>query len=109
MNNIFNNEYSEKELRERKKLIKFLRGTHERFKKGTNFEKNAKDYIDSLFEATRFDEDEQIISLVMKSYREISSLLRPLSGTYYDYFKFITIVDCFFSVEYAKIVERFYR
>lgn len=104
-----NNEYSVEELKQRKKLIKFLRGTHERFKKGTNFEKNSKDYITCLFEATRFDEDEQMISTVQKSYREISSLLRPLSGTHTEYYRFLKIVDCFFSVEYVKIVERFYR
>ena len=61
-----NIDYSSEELKQRKKLIKFIRGTHERFKKGTNFEKNAKDYI-------------------------------------------LTLVDCFFNVEYIKIVERFYR
>ena len=104
-----NIDYSSEELKQRKKLIKFLRGTHERFKKGTNFEKNAKDYITSLFEATHFDEDEQVISTVLKSYRELSSLLRPLSGTHTDYYRFLTIVDCFFNVEYIKIVERFYR
>lgn len=100
---------SEKEFKERRRLIKYLRGTHERFKKRTNFEANAKGYIDNLFAALHFDEDEQIITLVLESYRELKRLLTPLRGDNYEIYKFLVIVDSFFTAQYVKIVERFYR
>jgi len=102
-------DYSEKELKLRKRIIKFFRGTHERFKKDTNFEKNAKDFIDALFESFHFDEDEQMIDTVMNAYTELKSVLQSKLNTSYEVYKFLKIVDSIYSTEYIKIVERFYR
>lgn len=104
-----NFDYNEKELKERKRLVKFLRGTHERFKKGTNLEKNCKDFIDNFFKSLNFDEDEQIINLMMNAYCELKQLLSPLRSGHEDIDKFLTIVESLYSTQYCKIIERFYR
>lgn len=103
-------EYNEKELKNRKKLIKFFRGTRQRFKKPNNFEKNSKDFINSLFDSCSFDEDEQMIKTVVTAYIDLKETLSTTIGKdNYEFYKFLKIVDCFFMVEYRKIIERFYR
>ena len=104
-----NNKILEREYKLRKKLIKFFRGTHQRFLKGTNFKENSEQFIDAFFEALQFDEDEQVITLVQKSYTEIKHILTPFRGDNYEIYKFLKILDCLYNVEYVKIIERFYR
>jgi hypothetical protein len=112
MSNIINqkyDQYSDQEVKLRKKLIKFFRGTHERFKKGTNFEKNATDFINNLFEAFKFSEDEQLLALVQKSYTELHHLLAPLRSTNSEIDKFLRIIDSLYKIEYTSIIEFLYR
>lgn len=103
------NNYDEQELKIRKRLVKFLRGTHQRFIKGTNFEKNCRDFIDYFFIALNFDEDEQIMDLMMNSYVELRQLLSPLRSNHEDINKFLKIVDSLYSTEYTAIIDRYYR
>lgn len=107
---IFMIDYSDIELKKRKKIIKFFRGTHERFKKinGTTWEIDARNYINNFFDSLYFDEDEQVITTVMKAYRKLKSTLEPVKGNE-NIYRFLKIIDSIYETEFTPIVMRFYR
>lgn len=103
-------DYSDRELRKRKKIIKFFRGTHERFKKinGATLEIDARNYINNFFDSLYFDEDEQVITTVMKAYRELKSVLTPVTDNE-NIYRFLKTVDSLYETQFTPIVMRFYR
>lgn len=108
---IFMIDYSDRELRKRKKIIKFFRGTHERFKKtnGCTWKEDVENYIKYFFESLYFNEDEQVITTVMKAYRELKATLKPLANDNNDIDTFLKIVDSIYEKHFTPIVIRFYR
>ena len=102
--------YSENEIRNRKKIIKFFRGTHERFKKlnSMTWENDVKNYINNFFASLYFDEDEQVITTVMKAYRELHATLAPSAQSNENIDIFLKIVDSIYETQFIPIVTRFY-
>lgn len=98
------------QLKRKKRIIKYFRGTHERFKdlKINNLEYLAKDFINHFFDSLEFDEDEQIIRLVLSSYNELQDLLIPQENNY-EIYKFLKLLHSLYSVEYTKIITNYYK
>lgn len=101
--------YNEKELKNRKRLIKFFRGTHERFKKPENFEQNSKDFMNALFDSCSFEDEQMIRTVIIAHYDLKQTLSTTIGKDNYEFYKFLKIVDNFFRCEYNTIIERFYR
>lgn len=92
---------------DRKKLIKFFKGTRQRFKDPNDFEKNAKDFMNALFDSCSF-KDEQMIKAVFTAYNDLTETLSTTIGKdNYEFYKFLKIIDCFLSVEYKKYFSDF--